>query len=40
MSDPHYLETPQGRRIAFRFTQGRGPVIVFCHGLRSDMALI
>ena len=37
MSDPHYLDTPQGRRIAFRYTQGRGPVIVFCHGLRSDM---
>lgn len=37
MSDPQYLDTPQGRRIAFRRIEGRGPVIVFCHGLRSDM---
>lgn len=37
MSDPQFLETPKGRRIAVRRTEGRGPMVVFCHGLRSDM---
>lgn len=37
MSDLQYLETLQGRRIALRQTEGRGPVVMFCHGLRSDM---
>lgn len=37
MSDPHILETAQGRRIAYHRTEGRGPGIVFCGGLKSDM---
>ncbi|MEN8742738.1 MAG: alpha/beta hydrolase [Phaeobacter gallaeciensis] len=33
----NYLETPQGRRIAYHKTEGAGPVIVFLGGLKSDM---
>ncbi len=33
----NYLETPQGRRIAYHKTDGVGPVIVFLGGLKSDM---
>ena len=32
-----FLDTPQGRRIALRRTQGREPGIVFLPGFRSDM---
>ena len=32
-----YLTTPQGRRIAYCLTEGEGPAIVFCGGLKSDM---
>ena len=32
-----YLTTPQGRRIAYHLTAGKGPAIVFCGGLKSDM---
>ncbi len=31
------LETPQGRRLAYRLSDGQGPVIVFLGGLKSDM---
>lgn len=31
------LETPQGRRIAWRGRKGRGPGVVFLGGFRSDM---
>ena len=31
-----YLETPQGRRIAYNRTEGRGPGVVFLGGYRSD----
>ena len=31
-----YLDTPQGRRIAYNLTTGQGPTIVFCGGLKSD----
>lgn len=31
------LETPQGRRIAYHRTPGKGPWVVFCGGLKSDM---
>ncbi|MDE4144743.1 MAG: alpha/beta hydrolase [Pseudophaeobacter sp. bin_em_oilr2.035] len=33
----NYMETPQGRRIAYHKTEGAGPVIVFLGGLKSDM---
>ncbi|MDF0600129.1 alpha/beta hydrolase [Psychromarinibacter sp. C21-152] len=35
---PSYLDTPQGRRIAYHLTEGRGPTVVFLGGFRSDMA--
>lgn len=34
---PDFLDTPQGRRIAYRRSPGRGPGIVFLGGFRSDM---
>jgi pimeloyl-ACP methyl ester carboxylesterase len=37
VSEPHYLETPQGRRIAHHRTEGAGPGVVFLGGFRSDM---
>lgn len=37
MAEPDYLETPQGRRIAYHRTEGAGPMVVFLGGLRSDM---
>ena len=33
----NYMETPQGRRIAYHKTEGAGPVIIFLGGLKSDM---
>lgn len=36
--DLRYLELPDGRRIAHRFTPGEGPAIVFLPGYMSDMA--
>ena len=35
--EPSYLETPQGRRIAYHFTPGDAPGIFFLGGFRSDM---
>ena len=32
-----YLETAQGRRLAYHKTEGAGPTIVFLGGLKSDM---
>jgi pimeloyl-ACP methyl ester carboxylesterase len=32
-----FLETPQGRRIAYRRIEGAGPGVVFLGGFRSDM---
>jgi pimeloyl-ACP methyl ester carboxylesterase len=32
-----HLDTPQGRRIAYRLTPGTGPTVVFLGGLKSDM---
>ena len=32
-----YLTTPQNRRIAYNLTAGKGPTVVFCGGLKSDM---
>lgn len=37
MTEPAFLETPQGRRIAYHMTRGSGPCIVFLGGLKSDM---
>ena len=37
MTEPAFLETPQGRRIAYHMTKGNGPCIVFLGGLKSDM---
>lgn len=31
-----YLDTPQGRRIAYDLSRGRGPGVVFLGGFRSD----
>ena len=33
-----YQDLPDGRRIAFRFTDGRGPTLVFLPGYMSDMS--
>jgi len=37
MPEPSYLNTPQGRRIAYHLTAGRAPTVVFLGGFRSDM---
>lgn len=37
MTDPDYLDTAQGRRIAYHRTSGHGPAVVFLGGLKSDM---
>lgn len=38
MSDTQYFDFPDARRIAFRFTPGTGPTLVFLPGYMSDMA--
>ncbi|MBV7408873.1 MULTISPECIES: alpha/beta fold hydrolase [Roseobacteraceae] len=37
MSGPDYLDTPQGRRLAYHRADGSGPCVVFLGGLKSDM---
>lgn len=37
MSDPSYLATPQGRRLAYHRSAGAGPGVVFLGGFMSDM---
>ncbi len=37
MPEQRTLETPLGRRIAYRLTKGDGPCVVFLGGFRSDM---
>lgn len=37
MPDAQYLDTPQGRRIAYHRFEGTGPWLVFLGGLKSDM---
>ncbi|MGB7243884.1 MAG: alpha/beta hydrolase [Sulfitobacter sp.] len=37
MTTLQYLETPQGRRIAYHLSGGSGPCVVFLGGLKSDM---
>ena len=38
MSETRFHTLADGRRIAFRFTQGSGPTLVFLPGYMSDMA--
>ncbi|MEB3416467.1 alpha/beta hydrolase [Alteriqipengyuania sp. WL0013] len=38
MTDTQFLQLADGRRIAFRYTAGTGPTIVFLPGYMSDMA--
>ncbi len=37
MSQTEFLTSPQGRKIAYRKTAGRGPGVVFLGGFKSDM---
>ena len=37
MSDPHFLATPAGRRLAYHRRVGRGPTVIFLPGYMSDM---
>ncbi|WP_420586675.1 alpha/beta fold hydrolase [Ruegeria sp.] len=37
MAATDFLETPQGRRLAYHKSEGAGPTIVFLGGLKSDM---
>ncbi|HBS50699.1 MAG TPA: alpha/beta hydrolase [Rhodobacteraceae bacterium] len=37
MTETRFLDTPQGRRLAYHCHAGRGPCIVFLGGLKSDM---
>ncbi|MEP1768607.1 MAG: alpha/beta hydrolase [Sulfitobacter sp.] len=37
MAQPSFLDTAQGRRIAYHLTAGEGPCVVFLGGLKSDM---
>lgn len=37
MAATSFLDTPQGRRLAYHKTEGDGPCIVFLGGLKSDM---
>ena len=37
MAQAEYLETPQGRRLAYHRIPGKGPWIIFLGGLKSDM---
>lgn len=37
MNKPQFLNTAQGRRIAYHLTEGRGPCVVFLGGYKSDM---
>ncbi|MGH1423530.1 MAG: alpha/beta fold hydrolase [Pseudooceanicola sp.] len=37
MTQPLFLETSSGRRLAYHLTAGQGPVIVFLGGFKSDM---
>lgn len=37
MSDLRHLDLPDGRRIAYRLTEGTGPLMVFLPGYLSDM---
>ena len=34
---PRFIDTPDGRRIAYHKTEGQGPGVVFLGGFMSDM---
>jgi len=37
MSDLNVLNLPSGERLAYKKSDGTGPVIIWCGGLKSDM---
>jgi pimeloyl-ACP methyl ester carboxylesterase len=37
MQEPSYLTTAEGRQLAYHFTPGQGPGVVFLGGFKSDM---
>ncbi|NUH66051.1 alpha/beta hydrolase [Sulfitobacter sp. S0837] len=37
MAQTQFIDTPQGRRIAYHYSAGQGPCVVFLGGLKSDM---
>ena len=37
MTEPCFLDTPSGRRIAYKQRKGKGPGVVFLSGFKSDM---
>ena len=37
MADTQFMTSPEGRRLAYARTPGRGPTVVFLSGLKSDM---
>lgn len=37
MSSPEFFDGPEGRRLAYHRTPGKGPWVVFLGGLKSDM---
>ena len=37
MAETAFLDTAEGRRIAYHKTEGTGPTVVFLGGLKSDM---
>lgn len=38
MTETQFIETKQGRRLAYHLTKGQGPTVIFLGGLKSDMA--
>ncbi len=34
---PDFLDTPDGEKIAYKMSEGRGPTVIWCGGLKSDM---
>jgi len=34
---PRFLDTPDGQRIAYEMSAGKGPALIWCGGLKSDM---
>ena len=34
---PNYLSAPDGEKIAYKMSEGKGPTFIWCGGLKSDM---